>query len=998
LGSTVAIFDDPAFVDTIPDSGEPVPESDGVQNALTNFGIAKVTFTDFTQVLETSPVIVIPEQENGDLTAALPGATFDAIRTFLNSGGTLIVHGGNSDDRAAVLINTILSPLGVAVTEFFGNNQGTRTYLKTGALPGTSFTDDPPSVGNRPGTSALVLSSLPPGATSLYSDDTNSVVAVLPYGSGHVIFIGRDWGVFRPQFATDVVWLPVLESAVNFSGQFTPKVPGDNFANSFTLPSTFVISVRVNYLATKEPGEPAHAGNSGGSSVWWNFTPTRNGMVTANTSASLIDTLLAVYVGTTVTNLTLIASDDDSGEGLTSRVSFPVLAGVNYKIAVDGFGGAQGYVSVELDQTSTNTLAVFVDPAFVDTSDGGEADNVQASLHSLGFPMISFTNLIPVLERSPVVVIPELETGNPVATLPLTDLAALQNFVRWGGTLIVHGTLLNDNTSALINTLLAPLGAAVTEIIPESSAIFARTAAGNGTTFADDPAALDWKNGTRVIPLLSLPPGSASIYDDGTNSAVTVFNFGSGRIIYFGWDWFDYQPALNPDVAWLQVLGSAASFSQQFSPAIANDNFARRVSLTSPSDSDLAMNIGASKESGEPNHFGNPGGRSLWWTWTAEGDGTVIVDTMGSSIDTLLAVYAGDALTNLTEIISNDDASGTLNSRVVFLARRGSTYQIAADGFNGAQGRVNLNLLLNPPSVAVFDDPAFVNTSGGATAESDSLQASLNSLTFPVAAFTNFLTALENSPVISIPALNVSNLAATLDGAALTAIRDFLTRGGSLIVHGSVSNNNAAALINSVLAPLGAAVTETSVLLGANFSRTAAADGTTFTNAPPLVPANDGTKSLAIASLPPGSASVYSNGGESSVAVMPFGAGRVIFLGWNWRNAQPLGSQNNGWLPVLASAVTYSGLFLTAQPNDEFRLRTVLTGTSTNLVVSNVSATREPGEPLHGGLITSNSIWFSWTAPANGGAIVEAITDFPFPVPMIAVYTGTNLGSLTNVT
>jgi hypothetical protein len=119
----------------------------------------------------------------------------------------------------------------------------------------------PLTIGNRNGTSALLLSSLPLSASSIYSDATNSVVTVFPYGSGQVIFLGRDWFFFNLNQAGDIPWLPVLESAVNFSGMFTPKIPYDNFANSETLPSTFVARIRANYAGTKEAGEPNHAGN-----------------------------------------------------------------------------------------------------------------------------------------------------------------------------------------------------------------------------------------------------------------------------------------------------------------------------------------------------------------------------------------------------------------------------------------------------------------------------------------------------------------------------------------------------------------------------------------------------------------------------------------------------------------------------------------------------------------------------------------------------------------
>jgi hypothetical protein len=784
-GSTVAVFDDPAFVDTEPDSGDPWPESDMVQASLTNYGIPKITFTDFTQVLETSPVIVIPEQEFDNLALALPGPTMSAIRTFLNWGGTLVVHGSDANANASALLNAILLP-STSITEYFSNNQGTKTYTKTGSLPASSFADDPLTLGNRNGTSALLLSSLPLSASSIYSDATNSVVTVFPYGSGQAIFLGRDWFFFNLNQAGDIPWLPVLESAVNFSGMFTPKIPYDNFANSETLPSTFVARIRANYAGTKEAGEPNHAGNVGGRSVWWNVTPTTNGMLRVHTEGSSIDTVLAVYLGDSVTNLTLIASDDDSGEGTTSRLVFPARAGLNYKIAVDGYNGAQGGIRLDLTQLAGSTLAVFDDPAFVDTSDnsGAESDTMQTALNSLRFPVVIFTNFPQVLESSPVILIPELENGNLATALFTTNLIAMQNFVRWGGTLIVHGTYANDNTATLINYLL---GSAVTENYITNTTVFAKTFAANGTAFADNPFSLAWKDGTRTLATTSLPVGATNYYVNGTDSAVTVFTYGSGQIIYLGWDWFNYDPAVDADVAWLQVLASATSFSSQMAPAIPNNNFANRklIGLTDL----IEFNFNTSKEAGEPNHAGNPGGRSLWWTWTAEADGMAVVTTSGSSIDTVLAVYTGEELTSLTQLTSNDDSGGTLQGRVVFLARRGITYQIAVDGFSGAQGRINLSLQQSPVSVAVFDDPAFVFTGGGPLQESDSLQAALSSLTFPVTTFTNFAAALAATPVLAIPALSAGNLALALDPANLDAIREHLNRGGTLIVHGSFYNN-----------------------------------------------------------------------------------------------------------------------------------------------------------------------------------------------------------------
>jgi len=46
--------------------------------------------------------------------------------------------------------------------------------------------------------------------------------------------------------------------------------------------------------ATKEPGEPAHAGNDGGASIWYSWTAPSTGNVTITTEGSSFDTLLGV--------------------------------------------------------------------------------------------------------------------------------------------------------------------------------------------------------------------------------------------------------------------------------------------------------------------------------------------------------------------------------------------------------------------------------------------------------------------------------------------------------------------------------------------------------------------------------------------------------------------------------------------------------------------------------------------------------------------------------
>jgi hypothetical protein len=69
---------------------------------------------------------------------------------------------------------------------------------------------------------------------------------------------------------------------------------------------------------------------------------------------------------------------------------------------------------------------------------------------------------------------------------------------------------------------------------------------------------------------------------------------------------------------------SAASFSVVARPG--NDHFANAQRITSASGTISGSNVGATKETGEPNHSGDPRGRSVWYRWTAPSNGVWIVD------------------------------------------------------------------------------------------------------------------------------------------------------------------------------------------------------------------------------------------------------------------------------------------------------------------------------------------------------------------------------------
>lgn len=120
-----------------------------------------------------------------------------------------------------------------------------------------------------------------------------------------------------------------------------------------------------------------------------------------------------------------------------------------------------------------------------------------------------------------------------------------------------------------------------------------------------------------------------------------------------------------------------------------NDHFANRRVLSGEAISLVASNVAATLEPGEPRHAGKPTGSSLWWSWTPPASGPTRISTLGAAFDTVLAVYTGDTLSNLTMVAANDAALG---DAVEFDALGGTSYQIAVAGYNGLEGTFPLLL------------------------------------------------------------------------------------------------------------------------------------------------------------------------------------------------------------------------------------------------------------------------------------------------------------------
>jgi hypothetical protein len=130
------------------------------------------------------------------------------------------------------------------------------------------------------------------------------------------------------------------QGAIALKVEVTPPPPNDDFADATVLHGEVLengayaagSTSGYSWNATKEPGEPWHAGNQGGASVWYAWTAPESGNYGVMACGRFLTSLLGVYAGGSVGSLTQVASDSHS----CNVLRFDASAGTTYRIAIDG--------------------------------------------------------------------------------------------------------------------------------------------------------------------------------------------------------------------------------------------------------------------------------------------------------------------------------------------------------------------------------------------------------------------------------------------------------------------------------------------------------------------------------------------------------------------------------------------------------------------------------------------------------------------------------------
>jgi len=468
----------------------------------------------------------------------------------------------------------------------------------------------------------------------------------------------------------------------------------DDFATAASISGVVGSHFDNNTYATKEPGEPDHAGNAGGHSLWYRWTAPASVPVIFDTVGSSFDTLLAVYTGDTVSNLTLVASNDDidGANNRQSSVTFTPAAGTTYHVAVDGFGGATGIVDLNWNQSGAALPDLVLwgpaaSPTVITRTFASNDCEVVEGCETPGtHTLLSFTS----------------ETRNVGSGDLVFGDPSTNSLFHWAS---CHGHYHFESFAAY-------------ELLDTGGNV---VASGHKVGFCvlDDHAWSPTANpqAKYTCNFQGIQAGWADVYAAGLPCQyIDITGVPAGN--------YNLKMTVNPDgliaesdtnnnVTLVPVTVPQTGQNCLLGPS--NDNFANGMTVTNAPFTFSEFNDCATKEPLEPNHAGDPGGHSVWYDWTPRADQTAVVNTKRSDFDTLLAVYTGSNYLGLTLVASNDDIvpGSWVQSQVSFVATAGTTYHIAIDGFGGAIGNAVLNI--NPPVNDDFAGAAVISGTSGAT-------------------------------------------------------------------------------------------------------------------------------------------------------------------------------------------------------------------------------------------------------------------------------------------
>ena len=529
---------------------------------------------------------------------------------------------------------------------------------------------------------------------------------------------------------------------ITLNWSLLPPPSNDNFASPEVISGAFGVITSTNAGATKEPGEPNHADDPGGASIWFRWTAPSSGNVTFNTSSSRIcgdphlpscgyDTLLAVYTGSTLQDLSqhLIAkNDNETFDKLTSSLAFVATAGVTYQIAVDSKGTSKSDIVLSWFSGSNfnDSFASAVQISGITgaiTSDVGPSNQAwfrwvapvtgSATFSSGRF----FSPTRSTFEYPSTLSIYSVSGQNALSQIGSNTGSCQDSFAdRFCNDSTVNFSTVGQAVYAIQISKPSPaVGSATLRWSstggPPVGPANDNFAAAQVVTGFQGSVSFNNNNATKETgePNHGGDPGGHSVWFNWTAPETVRITFSaslSGQAVFLGAYTgssvssptvvgggqssvtFDATKDTTYHIAVDSQSQGSGSLSWRPPNAPLNDNFANAQTISGTGGEVGGTNINATSEAGEPQHAGSFSSASIWYSWTAPSNGWFTFNTDGSDVDTVLAVYSGTAVNNLSEVISNNDQDrqtfpATITSRVTFFALQDQVYKIAIAGPEG---------------------------------------------------------------------------------------------------------------------------------------------------------------------------------------------------------------------------------------------------------------------------------------------------------------------------
>jgi glucose/arabinose dehydrogenase len=434
--------------------------------------------------------------------------------------------------------------------------------------------------------------------------------------------------------------------------------PNNDFADAQGIHGASGSVTGSNLDANKEPLERNHAGNAGGHSVWYRWHANCGGTLRIDPAGSGFPVLLAVYRGSSLSTLSTIAA------AVNQAVQFSLIPGSVYQIAVDGHNGATGDFTLQWQQT----LLAGGGPDLVIVTNSIQPEVITMSFAPDNCDVLDGCTMEGTRQLLRFAV-ETLNQGNEDLVIgsrlgsPLFEYDSCNDYYQFryyasfrlldnGGQEVATG---NKFGFCLLDSQRVLPNASTTE---RFTCNYQGLQAGWSDVYS---AGLP----CQYLDVTTVPAGQY---------ALEVHLNSLNRLV-------ESNPSNNVAVLPVVVEGSCTGPPP-------NDIFVNAALLSGEALSIVGDTRCATKQTGEPSHAGNAGGRSIWYRWTAPYSGSTIISLMGSSFDTLLAVYSGSSLGGIsaTLVAQNDDYVGGAQSQVSFNATAGATYRIAVDGYNSGGG------------------------------------------------------------------------------------------------------------------------------------------------------------------------------------------------------------------------------------------------------------------------------------------------------------------------